>query len=327
MYDLVCLGEMMLRLSPPRFERLRQAAALQARFCGAQFNVAADMALLGKRTAFLSRLPANELGLRALDEGRQYGIDMSHVPLVPESRIGVIYVEFAPEPREAVHIYDRERSAASGIKSSDFAWAEILRGARLAYVDGIFPALNADCREATLAFVAAAKAEGCTLCFDMNYRESLWQLDEARRVYRDLVSQVDILVTNRSVGELLCDYRGSDEDLLHRWHDDFGCRTVCLTLREKFGSSRGGWKSMALENGQVAVGRPFEFEIVDRFGTGDAFFAGFLCRYLDSDVQSALDFGNALCALSHTIEGDVAHTSREAVDQLVQQGYRASMRR
>jgi 2-dehydro-3-deoxygluconokinase len=84
---------------------------------------------------------------------------------------------------------------------------------------------------------------------------------------------------------------------------------------------------MALYSGKIFYGKPFQFEIVDRFGTGDAFFAGFLYGYLEQDIQYALDFGNALCALAHTIEGDVALVSVDEVIELLNKGYEASIRR
>ena len=64
-------------------------------------------------------------------------------------------------------------------------------------------------------------------------------------------------------------------------------------------------------------GRRYEFDIIDRFGTGDAWFAGFLYGNLEGDVQFALDFGDALCALAHTIEGDVARVAAEDVMALL----------
>jgi 2-dehydro-3-deoxygluconokinase len=80
---------------------------------------------------------------------------------------------------------------------------------------------------------------------------------------------------------------------------------------------RGAWSSMARHEGRVIQGRRYEFDVVDRFGTGDAWFAGFLYGYLEGDIQLALDFGDALCALAHTIEGDVARVSAEDVMPLL----------
>ncbi|HVO72177.1 MAG TPA: PfkB family carbohydrate kinase, partial [Aggregatilineaceae bacterium] len=92
MYDLVSLGEVMLRMSPPKFERLRGATRLDVHVAGAQLNVAANLARFGKRTAFLSRLPANELGLLARDTCASYGVDMSHVLMIPDARMGINYL-------------------------------------------------------------------------------------------------------------------------------------------------------------------------------------------------------------------------------------------
>ena len=327
MCDLISLGEVMIRLSPPRCERLRQAASLDMRVCGAQFNLAANLALLGKRAVFLSKLPANELGLFAKHAGLSYGVDMSHVTLTPDTRMGVVYVEFAGEPRTTGHVYDRRGSAASTISVSDFAWSEILATAQLAYTDGIFPGLSDSCRAATFEFVKNAKEQGCDVCFDVNYRESIWTPLEARQVYQEILPNVTVLATNRSVSEVVFGYRASDEDLLWRYRQDFGCQTVCLTSRETLGTRRGAWRSMALHEDKIICGRTFEFDVVDRFGTGDAFFAGFLYGYLGYDVEFALSFGNALCALAHTIEGDVIQVSVEEVTRLLDKGYNPHLKR
>jgi 2-dehydro-3-deoxygluconokinase len=227
--------------------------------------------------------------------------------------MGVNYVEFGATPRAGVAIYDRAGSAASLIAPADFDWAEITRGARLAYTDGIFPGLGAGCFEATLAFLAAARAQGAITCFDVNYREHLWTVERARAAWQEILPLVDILATNRSVSELVFGYEGTDETLLTAYRDSFGCRTVCLTQREMFGVLRGAWSSKALHEGVEVQGRRYEFDVVDRFGTGDAWFAGFLYGTLAGHVQFALDFGDALCALAHTIEGDVARIAAAEV--------------
>jgi 2-dehydro-3-deoxygluconokinase len=328
MVDLVSLGEMMLRLSPPKYQRLRRTASLDVYPAGAQFNIAANLASLGKRTAFLTKLPTNELGLLAQSLAASYGIDTSHIRYVDDAKMALVFVEFSVSPRRHLHLYDRAGSAASTLTKDDFPWSEILSQARLAYVDGIVPALNSGCREATLAFVEAAKAAGCTVCFDVNYRQTLWEADEARSAYQEILPGVDILVTGRTVSEDLFGYTGSDDDLLRAYHEAFGCEIVCLTYRETHGILRGGWRSVALREGQVTQGRPFEFDVVDRFGSGDAFFAGFLYVYLEKgDVQQALDFGNALCALAHTVEADPAIFSPEEVQALLDDDYSLTTKR
>jgi len=316
-YDLVSLGEVMLRYSPPKQERLRQATCLDVRVCGAEFNVAANLARLGRQTALLSKLPASELGLLARSLCMSYGVDVSYIQMVPGARMGIVYVEFASEPRTALHLYDRQASAATTLSSEDFNWADVLRKTRLAYTDGIFPALSDSCCNATLEFVRTGRKEDCRVCFDMNFRASLWSPEKAKEVYEQILFLVDILVTNRSVSESILGFHGNDEDLLKQYQDRFGCQTVCLTSRNMQGVRRGMWKSVAIHGGAITYGRPFQFDVVDRYGTGDAFFAGLLYGYLERDIQFALDFGDAICALSHTIEGDAIQVSVEDVMQLL----------
>ena len=320
-YDLVSLGEMMLCLSAPKYQRLRQTTSLKIRVCGAQFNIAANFASLGRKSAFLTALPANELGHLAQSIGASYGVDMSHINFMDEARMGLIFLEYGLEPRQHTHIYDRAHSAASKISAGTFDWPEILTGAKMVFADGILPALNQECREATFAFIEAAKKAGCRTCFDVNYRETLWDSTAAANFYRAILPRIDILVTGRTFSENLLGYSGSDEDILRSYHQEFGCSIVCMTYRKMQGMTRGSWHSTALVEDQIIHGREFEYEVIDRFGTGDAFFAGFLHGILERDVGYGLDFGDALCALAHTVDGDPANFSPGEVEALLAEDY------
>ncbi len=314
---LVSLGELMLRYSPPKYQRLRQATTLDVHVCGAQFNMVANLALLGEATVFLSKLPDNDLGLLARQIAAGYGVDMSFVSRIPGARIGTAYVEFEVPPRRSVHLYDRKESAVTSISKEDFAWSEILERSRFAHTDGIFPALANGCRKAALEFFRVARESGCIVCFDMNYRDSLWELSDARGMYKQILPYVNILATNRRVSELVLEFCGTDDEIAQLYRKVFGVQTVCLTSREKARNGWGRWKSIVLHENAITQGRTFEFEVVDPFGTGDAFFAGFLYGYTRGTIQFALDFGNALCALSHTIEGDVVSVSASEVIALL----------
>lgn len=314
-YDLIALGEPLLRLSPPKHIQLRRAASFDACVVGSQLNVAANLARLGKRTALLTRLPDGPLGLLALDAIRGYGVETSHIRLVPGGKLGVTYVEFSAAPRPPLAVYDRAGSAAAGTTAADFEWDALCGETSAVYTDGIFPGLARGCREAALEFLTVARRLGRLTCFDLNYREHLWTPASAREAWSELLPLADIVITNRNVSETVFGFRGKsesdDEGLLRQYADRFGCRLVCLTRRESLGLARGAWSSTALSAAGVFHGRRREFDIVDRYGTGDAFVAGLLFAQLErpGDVAYALDFGGALCALSHTIEGDVAHVA------------------
>jgi 2-dehydro-3-deoxygluconokinase len=317
MYDLVSVGEAMLRLTPPKYERLRRMRTLDVHLCGSQLNVAGDLARLGLRTAFCTKLPDNYLGLYARDECMSYGVDSSHIQMVEGSRMGVNFVEFGATPRASSVVYDRKGSAASTISPGDFKWAEILKGTKIAYTDGIFPGLSKTTAEAALEFIAAAKKAGCTVAFDVNYREHLWSTEQAKAVLSRIIKDVDILATTQWDSETVFGYTGSYEDIIRRFHDEFGCKIVAITLREVYDVLRGAWNTMVLHDGQIIRGRKFEMDQIDRFGAGDSWLAGFLYGWLQGDIEFAVNFGNAMCAMNHTIHGDVAHVTVDEVKALM----------
>jgi 2-dehydro-3-deoxygluconokinase len=320
MFDVVTVGEGMLRLSPPRFERIRRARTFDVHVCGSQGNVACNIARLGLKTAFVTKVPDNALGLLARDHYLSCGVDASHIRFLPNSRLGVNYIEFGATPRASAVVYDRRTSAASTIAPGDYDWDAILKGVRLAYTDGIFPGLSPSCRESAKEFVAAAKRQGCLVGFDVNYREHLWSPEEARATLAAILPQVDILITTQWDSQLVFGFRGSDEDIIRQFHREFACPIVGITLREVHDVLRGAWNTMLLYQGKVLHGRKFEIDVIDRFGAGDTWGSGFLYAYLTSgDPEYAMNFGNALCSLQHTIPGDVAHVAPEEVKNLLQE--------
>ena len=320
MYDIVSVGEGMLRLSPPKFERLRRAKTLDVQVCGSQGNVASNMARLGDRAAFVTKLPDSALGLLMLDHYMSCGVDVSHIAMSPDSRLGVNYIEFGATPRASAVVYDRKNSAASTISPGDFDWDKILNGTRLAYTDGILPGLSECCRESAFEFIAAAKRQKCLIGFDINYREHLWSYEEARGVLSKILPNVDILITSQWHSEAVFGIKGTSEEILQRFHDQFGCKIVAITLREMHSVERGAWNTMVLNGGkQILLGRRFEMDEIDRFGAGDSWDSGFFHAYLETgDAEYAMNFGNALCALQHTIPGDVAHVTVDEVKAILE---------
>ncbi len=326
-FDLVSLGEPLLRLTPPAGVPLRRASTLAVDVVGSQLNVAANLARLGRRTMFLSKVPDTPLGMLVLDACRGYGLDVSHVGLVPGGKMGTTWVELSAAPRAPLAVFDRAGSAASTIGESDFPWSSILSQASFACTDGIFPGLSASCARAAETFLETARACGCTTCFDLNYRAHLWTPREARACLRKLLPLVDILAMSADVSKMVFGFDGSDQAIMERYAREFGCRVVCLTKREMMGLRRGAWTSKALLDSQAAEGCRQEFEIVDRYGTGDAWFAGFLYGYRDGDLRHALSFGNALCALAHTQTGDVVHVTAREVSEVMGENHDLRVKR
>lgn len=69
-FDLVSLGECMIRLSPPGRKRLEYARNLEVLVGGGEYNVHYALARLGLRTGWVSKLPQNPLGRLIMNHAR-----------------------------------------------------------------------------------------------------------------------------------------------------------------------------------------------------------------------------------------------------------------
>src|SRR5688572_18194797 len=136
----ICFGELLLRLSPPGYERLLQSPLLEANFGGGEANVAVSLAQFGLNSSFVTRLPANALGDAALRALRAEGVGVDSI-LRGGSRIGIYFAETGASQRPSRVLYDRSHSAVSELERASLDWSELLRGASWFHTSGITPAL------------------------------------------------------------------------------------------------------------------------------------------------------------------------------------------
>src|SRR5580704_15536565 len=144
-YDFLTLGETLVRLSPSGVQRLDQARQFEVGIGGSELNVACLLARLGRRTAWVSRLPGGPLGRIVDGEARRHGVDMSHVKRV-DARQGLMFFEAGPLPRNARVIYDRKDSAAASMTIADADWSALIAASARVHLSGITPALSESCK-------------------------------------------------------------------------------------------------------------------------------------------------------------------------------------
>lgn len=317
--DVVAFGETMIRLAAPGFQRLEQVTSLDVTVGGAELNVAAGVARLGLKTAWVSRLPDNPLGRMACNKAREFGVDTSHIVWTAEDRMGLYFVEYGAAPRASSVLYDREGSAISRIRPGEVNWDNVLQEARLFHTTGITPALSDSAATVVAEAMESAKRHGCLVSYDLNYRAKLWSTQKARQVQEPLMAMVDILSTTEEDTEKVFGVRGdSYVDVARRLIDRFGFRVVTITLRETPSVWRNTWTAIAVDReGNVYNDRVYEIEIVDRVGGGDAYTAGFLYGYLTQGVAAGVQYGNAFSALKQTSWGDFNWATRAEVEALL----------
>lgn len=307
-FDVTTVGEVMLRLSVPPGQRLETASRLNLFPGGAEANLVAVLARLGRRCAWVSGLPANPLGRLIASHLRTAGVDLTGVVWFETGRVGTYYVEFAPPPRPIQVIYDRVDSCASRLGPEQVDW-DYLLNSRLVHLTGITPALSASCRALVIEIVQRAKAAGVSISFDVNFRRKLWSEAEAATILSPLIQDVDLLFCGQSDACRLFGCAGPAEQIVEELARRFNARHVVVTLGDK--------GVVAGDGCQFRHEPALPVQIVDRLGAGDALAAGVIHGWLDGDVAEGLRYGVALAALALSQHGDMVVTTEEEVASLL----------
>jgi 2-dehydro-3-deoxygluconokinase len=328
---VVCFGELMLRLSPPGFERLLQSPALSATFGGGEANLAVSLAHFGVSSAYVTRLPANALGDAAVRALRAEGVDVQHTQR-GGSRLGIYFAETGASQRASTVLYDRAHSAISEIQPGSVAWDSVMAGASWFHWTGITPAIGAGAAACTREAIDAARRAGARVSVDLNFRKKLWTEAQAQSVMRPLVAGADLLIANEEdlqsvLGVAVhgvnltagrvdpASYRTAAE----RVALDFGVKRIAISLRESTSASENGWSAVLFDAASNTFfhSQHYVIRVVDRIGGGDSFAAGLLYGLIqDWALDAALRFAVAASALKHTVPGDFNRVSVSEVQQL-----------
>ena len=346
-YDLVSLGEVMLRLDPGE-GRIRNARSFNIWEGGGEYNVARGLTrCFGGKTAIVTALVENDIGLLVEDLIRQGGVDTQFIRWLPfdgigeNSRNGLNFTERGYGVRAALGVSDRGHTAISQIKEEEFDWAKIFGegGCRWFHTGGIFSSLSEQSAKVAQEAMNVAKEHGVTVSFDLNYRPSLWKrrggTESAQKLNRELVKSVDVLFGNEEdfVVALGIETQANGSDFLEldeRAYEQIITRAVAefpnlskvaITMRQATTASLNDWTAVgwSLEEGFVHGRKYQDLWIMDRVGGGDGFASGFIFAALDSrSLTQSVEYGLAHGALAMTTPGDTSMVSKAEVDRLIE---------
>src|ERR1043166_4798873 len=193
-YDLLTCGETLLRLSPPGLQRLEQAHLFETGIGGSELNVGCVLARLGRRVAWVSRLPEGPLGRIVDGEARRHGVDTRHVRWVEGARLGLMFFEPGPAPRHARVISAPQHSAAAALAFEYAPWEALIAASARVHLSGITPALGPSCRALVVHLAQLAHTAGKKVSYDLNYRATLTTPEEARAVLDAIAPCIDLFV-------------------------------------------------------------------------------------------------------------------------------------
>src|SRR2546430_11436574 len=320
LWDLVSLGEVMLRFDPGdgRISTTRQFDVCEG---GGEYNVARGLKrCFGMDTALVSAFANDPVGRLLQDLIYQGGVDQSLVRWVEHdgvghaARNGLNFTERGFGVRAAVGSYDRRQTAVSQLKAGDITWDEIFgeHGARWVHTGGIFSALSATTPEVVLEAMQAAKHYGTIISYDLNYRPSLWKSvggkKQAQEVNRRIAPYGNAMLGNEedfspAPGN---EVRGLDEhhsqlevesckQMISKVVKDYPFQVVATTLRKAKTATLNDWGAICYCDGKFYQAKNREnLEIFDRVGGGDSFASGLIYGFLSGkDPQWAVECGAA----------------------------------
>ncbi len=343
-FDLIALGECMIRLSPPGHQRIELTPYFEAYAGGGEYNVAYALARYGLRTSWVSRLVNNPLGHFIKNHALTSGMDISEIIWVPydgagrADRIGLNFTEVGIGVRPSVTLYDRGHTAISHIKPGEVNWKKIFneRKARWFHTGGIFTALSDSCAEVTLEAVKAAHEAGTIVSYDLNFRSKLWSSKRAIEVTRGLIPYIDVIIGNEEDFQKVLGFEveGVDENLKELPIDAYKkmvkkvvtayphIKIVGTTLREVLSGLVNNWSAIMYYEGNFYESRKYQnLEIEDRVGGGDGFCSGLVFGILNGMTpQESVEFGAAHGALLQSTRGDTSMVTLEEILHVVKGG-------
>lgn len=330
---LVTMGEIMLRLSTPGYEKFIQAKSFDVNYGGGEANVAVSAANYGHDAEFVTKVPENPIGEAAVAELRKYGVKTDNIAKGGE-RLGIYFLETGASMRASNVVYDRAHSSISAAKPEDFDFDKIFDGCDWFHFTGITPAISDDAAYLTEEALKAAKKHGVKVSCDLNFRKKLWTSEKAKKVMTNLMQYVDVCIGNEEDAEKVLGFKPGNTDvtggelelagyksIFEQMVEKFNFEYVISSLRVSHSASDNGWSACIYSRDTKEFYHSKEYRIcpiVDRVGGGDSFAAGVITGFLDGkDFKTALEFGVAASALKHTIPGDLNHVSRKDVETLM----------
>jgi 2-dehydro-3-deoxygluconokinase len=335
-WDLVSLGEVMLRLDPGE-GRVATTRGFQAWEGGGEYNVARGLKrCFGLDTAVVTAFADNPIGRLVQDLIYQGGVDQSYV------RNGLNFVERGFGVRAALSCSDRGNTAISQLKPGDIDWDRVFGkdGARWFHTGGIFAALSETTPLVAKEAMVAAKKHGTIISYDLNYRESLWKgiggKAKAQQVNQELASYVDVMIGNEEdfTASLGIEIEGIDDNFssldpahfkkmietARKTYPNF--QVVATTLRNAKTATKNDWGAVCSYGDQFFQSQSrMDVEIFDRVGGGDSFASGLIYGFLNAKgPQWAVECGAAHGALAMTTPGDTSMATADEVFKLMKGG-------
>lgn len=277
-YDVITLGEILLRLSTPVNGRLAQGDMLMKHLGGAELNIASEIGQLGLKTAMISKIPNHLLSSFIKNQMNFSRVSEDYLieDFSDDSRIGIYYYEYGSYPRKPRVVYDRKHSSINQIEFGDVP-ETMFYNARLFYTSGITLGLGGKAQKFAITCIKKFKEHGALISFDVNYRANLWSGGEARRCIEQILPYVDIFFCSADTARLTFGKTGTMEEIQKSFCSEYPISMVASAKRTVLTPKKHHFTSIiySAKEDRYFQKMPYNnIDVVDRIGSGDAYVSG-----------------------------------------------------
>ncbi len=332
----ITMGELLLRLSPPNYEKIRTTDEFKVTYGGAEANVAASLSNLGIDASYFTVVPDSSIGKAAIRYLRSNDVHCSPCIYSENGRMGIYFLEEGFGVRPSKVTYDRKDSSFATYDFTAVDFEKKLEGFTWLHLSGITPALSENCRTLIMLALKAANKLGITVSFDCNFRSALWGWQEARDCITQYLPYVNVLfgiepfnlpgADGKDIKDGLSmnpSYKEQDRvfrEINKRYKN---IKAIGRHVRYVHSGSENSLKAFMWYEGETYESRTFRFNILDRVGGGDAFASGMIYAIMRKmKPDDIVNFAVASSVIKHTMHGDFNITDdEESITKLMNQDF------
>ncbi|NLW11689.1 MAG: carbohydrate kinase [Clostridiaceae bacterium] len=303
MIDVTAIGELLIDFTPAG-QSAQNNPIFEQNPGGAPANVLACLSKLGRKTAFIGKVGADQFGVALKQTLKQVGVATEGLIIGEDCHTTLAFVHLSESGDRSFSFY--RDPGADLLLTPQEVNKQLIDDCRIFHF-GSVSMTGEPSRSATLSAVKYAREQGHIISYDPNLRMRLWSSEaEAKEVILGAMPYADILKISEE--ELL--FLTGEKDLQKGsglLKDTYGLKLVLITL-----GPDGAFASSRSAQSQAPA---YAVKTVDTTGAGDSFTGGFLYCLLQSgktlesltenDLKEFLAFGNAVGSLTTTSKGAI----------------------
>lgn len=265
-------------------------------------NVAYHAYKQGKNPALVTKIGVDDEGKKLLDIFNRFGVCTDYFQIDYDNQTGKVFAE--PNEHNEV-IYDIVKPVAWDFINYTDELTALTENARY-FVFGSLAARSKISRETLFRLLDIAKNK----VLDINLRAPHYD----KRIVKVLLEKADFVKMNLAELELITGWFSKYTDLKDRMRnlrDQFNIQNLVVTM--------GGDGALLYMNDEIIKHGGFKVEVTDTVGSGDAFLAGLLSKFIDDATpEASIDFASRMGAFIATQRGACPEYSIETVENLYQ---------